>query len=126
MLINPHVDMGFEYRLPARLGLNQSACDPSTWRSFLLPIKTPPDAGLLWWTRRDARSTTTTPDSVELRPNEIVERETLYRYGQLVSFPVTLAHTIRPFTYFEWRRTQWRITVQAFGVRCGDMWYFQH
>ena len=114
--INPHTDALIFSRMLTRVG--QTVCDDSTRAAFLLPLSTPPPgSGLLYWNMLDANGTAS---SVPL------EHEQDYTRGTLYSWPLTLMHALRAWPYIEWDTSALRVTIQAFGVRCGDDWYFYH
>eukprot|EP00746_Dinoflagellata_sp_MGD_P141216 gnl/MRDRNA2_/MRDRNA2_74362_c0_seq1.p1 gnl/MRDRNA2_/MRDRNA2_74362_c0~~gnl/MRDRNA2_/MRDRNA2_74362_c0_seq1.p1 ORF type:complete len:364 (-),score=41.58 gnl/MRDRNA2_/MRDRNA2_74362_c0_seq1:33-1124(-) len=114
-IVNIHNDMYVAW--PFKKGRKGEArkgkqCDRSTFRSFLWPLNTPPGAGLLWWTVNETGIAT--------------EHESLYEKGNLYTFHAALPHSIRPWPYREWAAHEPRMTVQAFGILCGDDWYVYH
>ena len=50
----------------------------------------------------------------------------MYEVGTLYEWPDSLPHAPHAWPHLEWDSSAIRATVQAFGVRCGDMWYFNH
>ena len=102
VIVNPHTDDMFsqQYGLGA-----DPTCVNTTLTTFLVPVVAPEGAGLLFW-------------------NASGEHEVEYKVGSLYAFDAQLLHSIRP--WHEWRAMQSRMTVQAFAMQCGDMWFVYH
>ncbi|EOD17009.1 hypothetical protein EMIHUDRAFT_244584 [Emiliania huxleyi CCMP1516] len=109
MLLNPHTDALQRQQLQRVEG---EPCNGSTRTAFLLPLLTPPGTGLSWWKVS--------------ADGEVVRHQTMYTRGSLYSWPLTLKHALKPWPYAEWDISATRMTMQAFGVRCGASWYFYH
>jgi hypothetical protein len=107
-VIDPHDDR-VGVRPPA--DLDGDSCDPASFTTFVVPLRTQRGLGLYWWTQ-----------SQRGRP---VEHEVRYRVGDLYTWPSTLPHATRPFAYKDWdlRPT---IEWEAYGLRCGDRWLLFH
>jgi len=104
---NPHTD-SYLYQMDT---INGDTCDKKRQRTFLIPLTEPPGAGLYYWFKNGTRV------------------DVDYKVGNVYSFEVSVLHAIRPFPYYEWRRGHMmdsRITIQAFGIPCGDKWYITH
>ena len=71
-------------------------------RAYIMPLRVPHNAGLRYW-KTDT---------------EYVDVD--YEMGKLYSFDASTVHAIRPIPYFEWRRNELRIILQAFAVTCDD------
>lgn len=58
----------------------------------------------------------------------LVTNEVNYKVGNVYTFSASdTLHAIGPWLYFEWKRSQYRINIQAFGVQCDDLkWYIYH
>jgi hypothetical protein len=105
-VLNVHTDLGVALRAERALrAAGFPHCDPSSAKTFIIPLTTPPGAGLLWY--REG------PDG------EPVEHQQQYRKGYLYAFPAVLPHSIRPFTFDDWSLEK-RITVQTFAMRCSN------
>lgn len=77
--------------------------------TFLLPLTAVLGSGLRYWTLVDEM------------------KEVYYEIGNVYTFNATTIHAIRPLPYYEWRRDDIRMTVQAFGVSCDDgRWVIYH
>ena len=87
-------------------------CDVRSLRTFLLPLTDAAGAGLIWWTH-------------DKGSRQAVEHTTRYEVGKMYTFNASLAHASQPFPYFEFWLTP-RMTIQAFGAKCGDTWYVYH
>ncbi|VEU43492.1 unnamed protein product [Pseudo-nitzschia multistriata] len=104
---NPHTD-NYLYQMDE---IDGRQCDKDRQRTFLIPLTEPPGAGLYYWFGDGTRV------------------DVDYKVGNVYSFEVSVLHAIRPFPYFEW---SWgsmmdsRVTIQAFGIPCGDYWYITH
>ena len=57
---------------------------------------------------------------------QISENEHRYTVGTLHAFAVWTPHSIRPWPYREWAAGEARVTVQTFGIRCGEWWVMYH
>ena len=115
VVLNPHTDNRIFKQLLSRVGRDE--CDDASRRAFLLPLATPPGAGLLYWNLRRHDGT----------PSEVpVEHAVEYEVGALYSWPLDLTHALQPWPYAEWDAAALRITLQLFGVQCGEKWYFYH
>lgn len=114
-LVNPHSDD--EKFRSLLLSVGGTHCDEASRLAFLLPVATPPGAGLLHWNLRDHHGAAS---------DTAVERVTVYERGALYSWPLTLQHALAAWPYREWDAAALRITLQTFGVRCGETWYFYH
>lgn len=104
---NPHTD-SYLYRMDT---IDGKVCDKQRQRTFLIPLTQPPGAGLYYWFKNGTRV------------------DVDYKVGNVYSFEVSVLHAIRPFPYFEWSRGHMmdaRVTIQAFGIPCGDQWYITH
>ncbi len=104
---NPHTD-NYLYRMDE---IDGKVCQKEKQRTFLIPLTEPPGAGLYYWYPNGTRV------------------DVDYRVGNVYSFEVSVLHAIRPFPYYEWSRgsmTDVRVTIQAFGIPCGDNWYITH
>jgi len=103
---NPHTD-NYLYKMEE---LDGRKCDLARQRTFLIPLTEPPGAGLYYWYKNGTRA------------------EVDYKVGNVYSFEVTVLHAIRPFPYFEWKHgmKDARVTIQAFGIPCGENWYITH
>jgi len=104
---NPHTDQ-YLYKIDE---IDGQECDRAKLRTFLIPLTEPPGAGLYYWFQNGTRV------------------DVDYKVGNVYSFEVSVLHAIRPFPYFEWSRghmTDARVTIQAFGIPCGDNWYITH
>jgi hypothetical protein len=104
---NPHTD-SYLYTMNE---IDGNTCDRKRQRTFLIPLTEPPGAGLYYWFKNGTRV------------------EVDYKVGNVYSFEVSILHAIRPFPYFEWKRGSMkdsRVTIQAFGIPCGDYWYITH
>jgi hypothetical protein len=104
---NPHTD-SYLYIMDE---IDGKTCDKARQRTFLIPLTEPPGAGLYYWFKNGTRV------------------EVDYKVGNVYSFEVSILHAIRPFPYFEWIRGRMmdsRVTIQAFGIPCGDNWYITH
>lgn len=104
---NPHTDK-YLYQFDE---IDGNICDLNRQRTLLIPLTEPKDAGLYYWFADGTRI------SVD------------YKVGNVYSFEVSILHAIRPFPYFEWSRGRMmdsRITIQAFGIPCGNFWYITH
>jgi len=104
---NPHTD-SYLYQMEE---IDGKSCDKSRQRTFLIPLTEPPGAGLYYWFKNGTRV------------------DVDYKVGNVYSFEVSVLHAIRPFPYFEWSRGRMmdsRVTIQAFGIPCGDYWYITH
>jgi hypothetical protein len=114
--LNPHEDVHAFEGLLAKAASDE--CDSSTRRAFLLPLATPPGgAGLYFWNLRR-------PDGTP--SDEAVRHAQSYEVGALYSWPLGLMHALQPWPYLEWDMAALRVTLQLFGVRCADTWYFYH
>jgi hypothetical protein len=71
-------------------------------RAYIMPLTTPKGAGLRYW--KDA-------DTYE---------DVFYERGKLYSFDAATVHAVRPLPYYEWRRSDLRMILQAFAVQCDD------
>lgn len=105
--VNPHVDTIYFYD-----EIGGAPCERQSLSTFLLPLTHAAGAGLLWW-------------SWDRSANQVVEHTSLYEVGKMYTFNASLAHAIRPFPYLELWTTP-RMTIQAFGAKCGDTWYVYH
>jgi len=114
-VINPHEDKHVFEGLLEKAGGDE--CDSSTRQAFLLPLATPPGAGLYFWNLRR-------PDGTP--SDEPVQHAQSYEVGTLYSWPLGLTHALQPWPYLEWDAAALRVTLQLFGVRCADTWYFYH
>mmetsp|Transcript_30717 Transcript_30717/g.65890 ORF Transcript_30717/g.65890 Transcript_30717/m.65890 type:complete len:270 (-) Transcript_30717:174-983(-) len=104
---NPHSD-NYLYDMDE---IDGNTCDKSRQRTFLIPLTEPKGAGLYYWFGNGTRV------------------DVDYKVGNVYSFEVSVLHAIRPFAYFEWNRGSMmdsRVTIQAFGIPCGDNWYITH
>lgn len=103
---NPHTD-SYLYRMDE---LDGKRCDRARQRTFLIPLTDPPGAGLYYWYKNGTRA------------------QVDYKVGNVYSFEVSVLHAIRPFPYFEWAHgmSNARVTIQAFGIPCGENWYITH
>jgi len=103
---NPHTD-SYLYRMKE---IDGNRCDRARQRTFLIPLTEPPGAGLYYWYKNGTRV------------------DVDYKVGNVYSFEVSVLHAIRPFPYFEWKHGMMdsRVTIQAFGIPCGDKWYITH
>ena len=102
VVVNPHEDGMYSQQY----GLSEdSTCANTTLTTFLMPVVAPEGAGLLFW-------------------NASGEYEAMYETGSLYAFNALLTHSIRP--WYEWRKMLPRMTLQAFGMQCGDKWYVYH
>lgn len=104
---NPHTD-NYLYQMEE---IDGQKCDRAKQRTFLIPLTEPPGAGLYYWFKNGTRV------------------DVDYKVGNVYTFEVSVLHAIRPFPYFEWSRghmTDARVTIQAFGIPCGDNWYITH
>jgi hypothetical protein len=107
LVCNPHVDT--LYFVPE---IDGEPCDKKSLRTFLLPLTNAAGAGLISWT-------------YDKKTRQVVEHTAHYEVGNLYSFNAAVAHAIKPFPYFELWTTP-RMTIQAFGTKCGDTWYIYH
>ena len=49
----------------------------------------------------------------------LATNEVNYKVGNVYTFSASdTMHAIRPWLYFEWKRSQYRINIQDFGVQC--------
>ena len=104
---NPHTD-NYLYKMSE---IDGNKCHAHLQRTFLIPLTEPTGAGLYYWF----------PDGSRVSVD--------YKVGNVYTFEVSVLHAIRPFPYFEWSRgsiMDSRITIQAFGIPCGDFWYITH
>lgn len=105
---NPHTD-NYLYQMDE---IDGNVCDRDRQRTFLIPLTEPPGAGLYYWFKNGTRV------------------DVDYKVGNVYSFEVSVLHAIRPFPYFEWSRQgsmkDARVTIQGFGIPCGDYWYITH
>ena len=103
---NPHTD-SYLYQMEE---IDGNKCDKARQRTFLIPLTEPPGAGLYYWYKNGTRM------------------EVDYKVGNVYSFEVSVLHAIRPFPYHEWKHgmKDARVTIQAFGIPCGDNWYITH
>lgn len=104
---NPHTD-NYLYQMNK---IDGKKCDRTKQRTFLIPLTEPPGAGLYYWFQNGTRI------------------DVDYKVGNVYSFEVSVLHAIRPFPYFEYSRgsmTDARVTIQAFGIPCGENWYITH
>lgn len=115
LIFNPHVDKRvFSSKLREADGVQ---CNDASRTALLLPLHTPPGAGLLYWNYLH-------PDGI---PSKLpIEHAVMYEVGTLYEWPFSLPHALHAWPHLEWDSSAIRSTVQAFGVRCGDVWYFYH
>ena len=107
---NPHKDGIYENRIPKDIIPCEKADKVTT---FLIPL-TAPNSGLRYWTKEiDGKLST---------------NEVNYKVGNVYTFDASdTLHAIGPWPYLEWKRSQYRINIQAFGVQCDDFkWYIYH
>ena len=102
VVANPHTDKMYS----TQYGLGEDpTCVNTTLTTFLVPVVAPEGAGLLFW-------------------NASGEHEVMYEMGSLYAFDALLMHSIKP--WYEWRAMLPRMTLQAFGMQCGETWYVYH
>lgn len=108
---NPHIDGVYENRIPKGMIPCENADKVTT---LLIPLTAPKGSGLRYWTK-------------EIDGN-VVTNEVNYKVGNVYTFAASdTLHAIGPWPYFEWKRSQYRINIQAFGVQCDDLkWYIYH
>lgn len=111
---NRHTDAVYVRHLRRYLGgqrFDELRCSAATATSFLLPLVAPAGAGLLYY---------------DAPRGQISENEHRYTVGTLHAFAVWTPHSIRPWPYREWAAGEARVTVQTFGIRCGEWWVMYH
>ena len=78
-------------------------------RAFIMPLTTPSGAGLRYW-----------------KDTEKYE-DIFYERGKMYSFDAATVHAVRPLPYYEWRRSEMRMILQAFSIQCDDgRWVLYH
>jgi len=116
-VVNPHIDEHVFSQLLRGSPGGGAECEESTRFAFLIPLHTPSGSGLLFWNLLNQDGVAT---------EELVEHVQPYVRGTLYSWPLTLPHALHPWTLAEWDASALRVTLQLFGVLCGEMWYFYH
>ena len=108
---NPHDDGVYRNRVPTNIVPCKKADDVTT---FLIPLTAPEESGLRDWKKE--------------QDGNVVMHETKYEVGNVYTFAASnTLHSIGPLPYFEWKRSSYRINIQAFGVQCDDLkWYIYH
>jgi len=101
VLINPHQDSDY-----ARTVIRGDRCDRQHPISWSLGIAMPAGSGLVTWNGTNRK--------LSQRPA-----------GDFLSWHGGLPHALLPWR-FSGLRHDWRLSLQAFGVRCGDVWYLYH
>ena len=104
---NPHEDN--VYYIPE---IDGAPCAEDSLSTFLFPLASPRGAGLVSWT-------------LDRASQRVREHATPYEVGKMYTFNASLPHAIRPFPYVEFSPAP-RMTIQAFGVKCGEKWYVYH
>merc|ERR1711974_296639 len=100
LMVNPHTDI----RIYHKSDVGGVACTRGLLRSFSLTITMPMDSGLFYWDTEGRHKVEKTP-------------------GGLLTWPGDVPHSLS-----HWRQEPpaWRITLQAFTVKCGGTWYVYH
>ena len=118
---NPHIDVCPRYLRPCtshvenKVPKNTVPCkNADEVTTFLIPLTAPEGSGLRDW--------------IKEKDGNVVMNESKYEVGKVYTFAASsTVHTIAPLPYFEWKRSSYRINVQAFGVQCDDLkWYIYH
>ena len=114
--INQHFDV--DDFAPLLVQARGVPCDEDTRLAVLVPLLMPPaGAGLLYYNMLDEQGA---PSAA------LIEHELAYELGSMYTWPMSLAHAVRPWPHIDWGTSALRLTLQAFGVRCGDEWFFYH
>ena len=105
---NPHDDGVYKNKIPTNIVPCKKADDVTT---FLIPLTAPEGSGLRDWKKE--------------KDGNVVMNETKYEVGNVYTFAASnTLHAIGPLPYYEWKRSSYRINIQAFGVQCDDLkWY---
>ena len=108
---NPHDDGVYKNKIPTNIVPCKKADDVTT---FLIPLTAPEGSGLRDWKKE--------------KDGNVVMNETKYEVGNVYTFAASnTLHAIGPLPYYEWKRSSYRINIQAFGVQCDDLkWYIYH
>ena len=107
----PHLDSLVQNKIPTNIVPCKKADDVTT---FLIPLNAPEGSCLRDWKKE--------------KDGNVVMNETKYEVGNVYTFAASnTIHAIGPLPYFEWKRSSYRINIQAFGVQCDDLkWYIYH